>query len=69
MIKLFNKQREIEMIIEDAKSSKHGRFVQKLNLKNTDSKMKAVDKILLGHLLQHLLPSLFTIQQAWVQTA
>lgn len=51
MIKLFNKQKEeIEMIIEDAnRASMAGSF--KTQSENIDSKMKAVDKILLGSLI------------------
>ena len=51
MIKLFNKQKEeIEMIIEDAnRASMAGSF--KTQSENIDSKMKAVDKILLGSLV------------------
>ena len=51
MIKLFNKQKEeIQMIIEDAnRASMAGSF--KTQSENIDSKMKAVDKILLGSLV------------------
>ncbi|HHF2120858.1 TPA: hypothetical protein ACPJK5_000803, partial [Haemophilus influenzae] len=59
MIKLFNKQKEeIEMIIEDAnRASMAGSF--KTQSENIDSKMKAVDKILLGSLVATSVISLF----------